>query len=436
MKQITDFSDSICIIGGGASGLMAACTALESGVKTVVFEKNRSSKFYESEKFFDNAYLGKKLLITGKGRCNITNNCSKDGFFANVPRNPKFLFAAYNSFTSEDTINFFENIGLKLKTERGNRVFPVSDKSLDVLNSLKNYLKSLGCTFINEEVSDINYENFEVSSIVTSSGKIYPCRNIIICTGGKSYPVTGSSGDGYRFAQKAGHTIISPVPSLVPLVSDDDFCKRLQGLSLKNVKLSLICKKNKKCVFEETGELLFTHFGLSGPLILSASAHIGAVPSDYYVKIDLKPALCEKKLSDRLLLDFEKNKNKEFKNALSGLLPSKLIPVFVQKTEIPPELQINAVTKQQRQKIIETLKEFSVNISGFRPIDEAVITRGGIKTSEINPSTMQSKLVQGLYFAGEVIDVDGYTGGFNLQIAFSTAHLAAKSCAKKILTEV
>ncbi len=431
-KQPIDIKDSVCIVGGGAAGLVAACVAAECGAKVVLFEKNASQKKIASEQFFDNAYLGKKLLITGKGRCNLTNDCTREDFMKNIPRNGKFMFAAFSAFPPEKVMEFFESRGVSLKTERGGRVFPASDRSLDILRCLKDTLKKHDCRIINRKIEKIVAEDEKISKIFDSDGNEYDCSSVIIATGGLSYPVTGSDGDGYEFAKCAGHTVTELRPSLVPLVSPDSFCKRLQGLSLRNVTLSLRNKSNKKVVYSELGEMLFTHFGMSGPLVFSASAHIDGAPDEYRVHIDLKPALDEKTLDDRLLSDFAKNPNKDYKNALALLLPSKMIPVFAERSGISFDTKVNSITKKQRADIIALLKDFSVELSGFRPISEAIITRGGVKTSEINPSTMESKKVSGLYFAGEVLDVDGYTGGFNLQIAFSTAYLAALDAAKKV----
>ncbi|MBR5528200.1 MAG: NAD(P)/FAD-dependent oxidoreductase [Clostridia bacterium] len=429
MKKQIDFSNKIAIIGGGAAGLFSACIAAENGAEVVLFEKNISGKELSSEVFFDNAYLGKKLLITGKGRCNLTNECTREEFMKNIPRNGKFLFAAFSAMPPQKVMDWFEDHGVPLKTERGNRVFPQSDKALDILKALKSCLKSCGVKVINSKICAINACDGAVCSVESEDGTEYLCKNVIVCTGGLSYPVTGSDGDGYRFARELGHTVTETSPSLVPIVCGDSFCKRLQGLSLRNVTLTLKDASGKK-VFSELGEMLFTHFGVSGPLVLSASAHIDGAPSEYSLHIDLKPALDEKTLDERLLSDFSKNLNRDYKNALSLLLPAKLIPIFAEISGIPSDTKVNSITKKQRTRIIAQLKDFPVSISGFRPIAEAVITRGGVKTSEINPSTMESKLVSGLHFAGEIIDADGYTGGFNLQIAFSTAYLAAKSAVK------
>lgn len=431
-NQRIDLTDKICIIGGGAAGLMAACIASDAGKDVVLFEKNRSKKKIASEAFYDNAYLGKKLLITGKGRCNLTNECDREAFMKNIPRNSKFMFAAFSAFSPDAVMDYFETNGLSLKTERGNRVFPTSDKALDVLRTLKDILHRNNCKIINKKIDCVVATDGSVSHITDEDGTEYQTNNLIVCTGGLSYPVTGSTGDGLNFAKELGHTVTELRPSLVPIVSDDSFCKRLQGLSLKNVKVTLRDDKKSKNVYSELGEMLFTHFGVSGPLILSASAHIDGNPSDYSLHIDMKPALDEKTLDDRLVSDFSKNQNKDYKNALSLLLPSKMIPVFSSLSGIDPDLKVNSITKKQRGDIIALLKDIKISIKGFRPIEEAIITRGGVKVSEIKPSTMESKLIEGLFFAGEIIDVDGYTGGFNLQIAFSTAYLAAKAAAERI----
>ncbi len=431
-NQQIDYSDKICVVGGGAAGLMAACIAGGLGKPVVLFEKNRSEKKLETESFFDNAYLGKKLLITGKGRCNLTNECDRETFMKNVPRNSKFMFAAFSAFPPSAVMDFFENRGLSLKTERGNRVFPTSDKALDVLRVLKEELKKTNCKIINKKIVSVCANDGKISGITDEDGNFYSTQNVILCTGGLSYPVTGSDGDGLEFSKELGHTVTEIRPSLVPIVSQGSFCKRLQGLSLKNVKVTLRDEKKGKNVYSELGEMLFTHFGVSGPLVLSASAHIDGDPKDYSLHIDMKPALDEKTLDDRLLSDFSKNQNKNYKNALSLLLPSKMVPVFADASGIDPELKVNSITKKQRNLIISLLKDIKIPVDGFRPIEEAIITRGGVKTSEIKPSTMESKLYEGLFFAGEMIDVDAYTGGFNLQIAFSTAYLAAKAASDKL----
>ena len=420
----------ICVVGGGAAGLVAAITAAESGALVTLFEKNKSQKVMESEAFFDNAYLGKKLLITGKGRCNVTNDCTLDEFMKNTPVGGKFMYAAFNSFTPQDVMDFFSKGGTPLKVERGNRVFPTSDKSIDILRVLKNKLYENNVKVINKKVFDIVTENGEFTSVILEDKTEMFFDRCIIATGGASYPQTGSDGDGYRFAESLGHTIKEIKPSLVPLVSHDKCCRDMMGLSLKNVTLSVVDNKKNKVIFKEMGEMLFTHFGMSGPLVLSASSHMRDMSENRYtVSIDLKPSLDEKTLDNRLLSDFAKYINKNMDNAMSDLLPSKMIVPFLNKCGIRKEQKPNSLTKEERRIILETLKSFKVDIHSFRPVDEAIITSGGVATKEINPSTMESKLVSGLYFAGEVIDVDAYTGGFNLQIAFSTAHLAGKNAA-------
>ena len=399
----------ITVVGGGAAGMMAACTAAELGSRVLLLEKNDK--------------MGKKLAITGKGRCNVTNDCDFETLLANVPTNPKFLFAAFREFTTADTKEFFESRGVPLKTERGNRVFPQSDKASDIVGALVNACKLAGVTIKRAEVSSIakDGEAFTISC----GEKKYRSSKVIICTGGVSYRACGSTGDGYEFARSFGHTIIEPKASLVPLTSGDLICEECMGLSLKNVNVTL--RDGKKTIYSEQGEMLFTHFGVSGPVILSASAHIRKFPIT--MSIDLKPALDEKTLDARLLRDFEKNKNKEFKNSLGELLPKKLIDIVVFRSGIDGDRRVNEITKEERRRLLALLKDLSFTITGTRPVNEAIITSGGIKCSEINPSTMESKLCDGLYFAGEVIDVDAYTGGFNLQIAFSTAVKAAKSAA-------
>ena len=419
---------SVCVVGGGAAGLVAAITAAENGADVTLFEKNKSQKFMESESFFDNAYLGKKLLITGKGRCNLTNDCTLDEFLKNTPVGGKFMYAAFNNFTPQDVMDFFQKGGTPLKVERGNRVFPVSDKSIDILKVLKNKLLENNIKVINKKVVSVNEENGAFAYVTLDDGKEMHFDKCIVATGGASYPQTGSDGDGYRFAQRLGHTVKEIKPSLVPLVSRDKCCRDMMGLSLKNVTLSVVDNKKNKVIFREMGEILFTHFGISGPLVLSASSHMREMAEGRYtVCIDLKPSLDEKTLDNRLLSDFAKYINKNMDNAMSDLLPSKMIVPFLNKCGIKKEQKPNSLTKEERRIILETLKNFKVDIHSFRPVDEAIVTSGGVATKELNPSTMESKLVKNLYFAGEVIDVDAYTGGFNLQIAFSTARLAGKS---------
>lgn len=427
MRRVkTDFSD-IAIIGGGAAGLMAASFASRNGARITVFEKNSSKTKLSCDEYFDNAYLGKKLLITGKGRCNLTNNCSIEDFLKNVPENPKFLYSALNDFDPAATMSFFESYGCAVKTERGNRVFPVSDKSRDVLEALKNSICRDACCFINTEITALEKEG-DIFFLHASNGLIYEFSRVIICTGGLSYPVTGSTGDGYRFAESLGHTIRDTRGSLVPIELNGNLHSNLQGLSLRNVTLSLFNRKGKK-IFSELGEMLFTHFGISGPLVLSCSAHMREEASDYRIEIDLKPALDEATLDARIISDFTKYINKDINNAMSDLLPQKMIVPFLEVCGIPCSTKPNSLKKEQRRIIVNTLKHFPVEIKRLRPVDEAVITSGGISVKEIYPSTMESKLVSGLYFAGEIIDVDAYTGGFNLQIAFSTAKLAGISAA-------
>ena len=403
----------VAIIGGGAAGMMSGIFAAYSGDEVVIFEKN--------------AKIGRKLYITGKGRCNVTNNCDIQTVLANTPTNSRFLYSALNRFSPQDTIDFFEMNGLPLKTERGNRVFPVSDKAADVVDTLLRISKQAGCKIIHENVVDIIIENSEIKAIKTNNRTMNFDKVIIAC-GGKSYPLTGSTGDGYKFAKKAGHSIIPLKPSLVPLQSSDRFCSELNGLQLKNIAISIIDQKTDKKIYDDFGELLFTYYGMSGAVILSASSHMREMSEGRYrVDIDLKPALSEEQLNSRLLREFEKNNNKEYGYVLRSLLPLKMTEVFAHRSEIPMKKKCSEITKTERYNIIKLLKNFSVTISSFRPIDEAIVTSGGVNTKEINPKTMESKFVKGLYFAGEVIDVDCYTGGFNLQTAFSTGVLAAEN---------
>lgn len=393
------------IIGGGAAGLFCA-SVLSSQKKVAVIEKNR--------------ILGKKLLITGKGRCNLTNASDMTVHMKNVRTNAPFLYSAFSSLSAYDVMDFFESEGLSLKTERGNRVFPSSNLSRDVVEVLRHRVQDNGHRIFCDEVVSVSKD---LKFRVQGKNKTYAAENVVIATGGKSYPLTGSTGDGYRFAEAFGHTVIPPRPSLVPLVTEElSVCRSLQGLSLKNVSVRLI-RKNK-VLYQDFGEMLFTHFGISGPTVLSASAF--AETGDIF-SVDLKPALSEQELNRRVLSDFEKYKNKNFSNALADLLPAKLIPVVVVCSGIGAETKVHSVEKDQRLQFVRLLKNFSFTIRQPRPIEEAIITSGGISVKEINPKTMQSKIVEGLFFAGEVIDVDAYTGGYNLQIAFSTANLAAKA---------
>lgn len=398
----------LIIIGGGAAGLTAAITAAEYGAQTLILERG--------------SILGKKLMITGKGRCNVTNNSDNENIMKNIPTNSRFLYSALAGFSASDTMDFFEKLGVPLKTERGNRVFPVSDKAKDIVDALTRRVKQLGVTVVTDRAVKILTENGAVTGVKGESG-IYSASCVLLATGGKSYPGTGSTGDGYKMAAALGHTVTELKPSLVPVCTVES-CKPMMGLSLKNVTLSLIDKNNGKILFHELGELLFTHFGVSGPLVLSASAFVKN--SAYKLSIDLKPALDEKKLDARILRDFEEAKNKQFGNVLRKLLPEKLIPEVILRTGIPAEARVNEITKAQRKKLIEVLKHFELNVSSLRPIEEAIITDGGVSVKEINPKTMESKLVGGLYFAGEIIDCAAYTGGYNLQIAFATARLSVQ----------
>ena len=403
------------MVGGGAAGLMAAIHAARYGAAVTVFERNDR--------------CGKKLRITGKGRCNVTNHCTRDEFFANIPANAKFLYSAWDRFSSADTEAFFEELGVPLKVERGNRVFPVSDRAGDVVEALVRECRRLGVSVKNARVGGLLVEGGAVRG-VTFGEKAERFDAVIVATGGASYPKTGSDGDGYRFAEAVGHTVVAPRPSLVPLVEKGRFCATVQGLSLKNVRLVAREVASGKTVFSDFGEMLFTHYGVSGPLVLSASAHLTDIaPDKYELQIDLKPALDEKTLDARLLSDFKKYQNKDFVNALSDLLPQKLIDPLVRLSGIDGRKKVNAITKEERARFLSLLKALPVRVFGTRPIDEAIITKGGVALSEISPRTMASKRVKGLYFAGEVLDLDAYTGGFNLQIAFSTAVLAGEAAA-------
>lgn len=399
----------IIIVGAGAAGSFAALVAAHMGKTVTVFEKND--------------FIGRKLRITGKGRCNLTNNCSIQELLNNVPVNSRFLYSAFSAFNSQDVMDFFENLGVSLKTERGNRVFPVSDNAAEIVDALANALRQYGVKIIHKRVTSLIIQS-GVCIGVRAGDTEYSSNSVLIACGGKSYPVTGSTGDGYMLAESAGHSITPTYPSLVPLVSVEKYCSELMGLSLRNVVVKLF--DHDKLIYSELGEMLFTHFGVSGPLILSASSHMREMEKGRYkLLIDLKPALDEKKLDERIQRDFAENQNRDFVNAIRKLLPAKLIPVAVRLSGIPENLKINAVTKEQRRKFAALLKAFPITVADFRPIDEAIVTSGGVCVKEINPKTMESKLVKGLFFAGEVIDVDAYTGGFNLQIAFSTAHSAA-----------
>jgi len=401
----------LVVIGGGAAGMMCAYTAAQRGVKTVLLEPNRQ--------------LGRKLRITGKGRCNTTNNCDIKQFMANIPGDGRFLYSALNRFSPADTIAFFEGHGLPMKTERGNRVFPVSDNANDVAGLLARLCTQAGVKVEHRAAKRIMTRDGAVCAVETEEGTIN-CRAAAICTGGLSYPLTGSTGAGYDFARELGHTVSPLRASLVPLESADDYCADMQGFSLRNVRLSAY--EDDKLIYKELGEMLFTHFGVSGPLVLSASAHMREMgKKKYRLEIDLKPALDEKKLDSRILRDFEKYSNKEFKNALNELAGRAMIPTLIKLSGIPEETKVNAITHEQRMRLLRLFKAFPVSITGTRPISEAIVTAGGVNTKEVNPRTMESKLVKGLYFAGEVLDLDGYTGGFNLQIAWSTGFVAGSA---------
>ena len=407
MKQIV-------VIGGGAAGLMAAITAAEHGASVTLLEPNER--------------LGKKVNITGKGRCNVTNDCGMDELMQNIPRNSRFLYSAFSRFDGRDCKAYFERLGVPMKTERGNRVFPVSDCAFDVTDALRRRLKELNVKWERDRALSVETEEERVTAVQGEKQR-YAADAVILATGGVSYPGTGSTGDGFRMAAELGHTVIEPKASLVPLVSDDEDCAEMQGLSLKNVEIKVKNRKNK-VIFQEFGEMLFTHFGLSGPLILSASAHIRDWEKDTYrVCIDLKPALDEQKLEARLLRDFAERSNQDFSNVLGGLVNKSMIPVMIRRTGIAADTKANSITKEQRRKLLQELKSFEVGLSGTRPVAEAIVTSGGVKVGEIAPATMESKKVAGLYFAGELIDVDAYTGGFNLQIAWATGRAAGEAAA-------
>lgn len=412
----------VIVIGGGPAGMMAAITAAKNGHKVILLEKNKN--------------LGRKLCITGKGRCNITSSLSMDEFMPNIPGNGRFLYSVFQNFDNQDIINLMEKNGLKVKNERGNRIFPVTDRAEDVLNVfVKELRKNKVDVRTGIKVEKILVKENKIIGIEVLPRERILCDKIVLSTGGKSYPGTGSTGDGYKMAESLGHKIEKIQGSIVPLEAEKSICQSMQGLSLRNVKIQIKdIEKNKK-IYEDFGEMLFTHFGVSGPTILSSSAHILRYKNiDELLRkgkiklfIDLKPALDESELDLRIRRDFEEVKNKEFKNSLDKLLPQKMIPVIIELSKINPEKKVNEVTKEERQILVNLLKNFQVKIEGLRPVEEAIITAGGISIKEINPKTMESKLIAGLYFAGEIIDVDAYTGGFNLQIAYSTGFTAGNS---------
>jgi len=402
----------IIVIGGGAAGMLASCVAADCGARVLLLEKNEK--------------VGKKLFITGKGRCNLTNNCSAAEVLENIPTGNRFLFGAMNGFDPGKVIALFESLGVALKTERGGRVFPASDKSSDIIAALKRYMSKTGVVIKHDSATGIVADNGKVVGVNTNGGVI-DCHCAVLATGGKSYSATGSTGDGFDFATALGHSITEIRGSLVPLIAEFGYNAQLQGLTLKNVKLSVF-DGGKKPIFSDLGEMLFTHFGLSGPLVLSASAHMRDYRNkQYYVVIDLKPALDEKKLDLRILRDFEKYSNRDFSNALGDLLIRSMIPVIIKRTGIPDDIKVHSITREQRLTLGQEIKAFRIDIDGPGSVEEAIITSGGITTNEINPKSMESKLVNDLYFAGEIIDADAYTGGFNLQIAWATAYAAGKS---------
>ena len=409
-------SKKIVVIGGGAAGMMAALSAAEQGAQVTLLEPNER--------------LGKKLNITGKGRCNVTNNTDIEGLLANIPCNGKFLYSAFNRFNSADVMAFFEKLGVPLKTERGNRVFPVSDSAFDISAALERRLKALKVQVLRDRASALKIEDGAVCGVVGERGR-YSAQAVVLATGGVSYPATGSTGDGYAMAAALGHTIVPPRGSLVPLESSDPDCAAMQGLSLRNVEATVLNGRNKP-VFREFGEMLFTHFGVSGPLMLSASAHLRRWDKEQYrLVIDLKPALDEQKLDTRILRDIGENPNRDMGNILAGLVHRSMVPVLLRRLALPEGEKANSLTREQRRVLVQELKHFAVPLTGPRPVAEAIVTAGGVKVGEVVPNTMASKLTDGLYFAGEVLDVDAYTGGFNLQIAWATGYLAGLSAAER-----
>ena len=407
--------NDVIVIGGGAAGVMAACAAAEQGRQVLLLEKNER--------------IGRKVMITGKGRCNVTNaTYTVEELLDNIPVNGRFLYSAFHCFMPVDTMELFESLGVPLKVERGNRVFPVSDRAVDIVDAMDRYLKRSGVRRMHDTAEEILTEHGAVCGVRTASHGDLSANAVVLATGGMSYPRTGSTGDGYRMAEALGHTVMPLKPSLVPLTSEDPSCADMQGLSLRNVNVTVRETATGKTVYSEFGEMLFTHFGVSGPVILSASSHLRSMESGQYeLVIDLKPALSEEQLEARLLRDFEANSNKDLRNAFGDLLPRTMIPVFLRKTGVNPYKKVNQITKEERKAVLKTLREFTIPLTGFRPVEEAIITSGGINVKEVDPKTLQSKLVKGLSFAGELLDVDAYTGGFNLQIAFSTGRLAGLS---------
>ncbi len=406
----------IIVIGGGAAGMMAAITAARRGAGVTLLEPNER--------------LGKKLNITGKGRCNVTNDCDQETLMANIPGNGRFLYSALTRFTPQDAMAFFEALGVPLKVERGNRVFPVSDRSFDISGALERELRRLRVRILRERAAEITAEDGRVTGVQTDRQN-HPADAVVLATGGVSYPGTGSTGDGYAMAAALGHTIVPPRGSLVPLESGDADCAAMQGLSLRNVEATVLNGKNKP-VFREFGEMLFTHFGVSGPLMLSASAHLRRWDKEQYrLSIDLKPALDQQKLDSRILRDIGENPNRDMANILSGLVHRSMVPVLLRRLALPEGEKANSLTKEQRRALVQELKHFTVSLTGPRPVAEAIVTAGGVKVGDVVPGTMASKLAEGLYFAGEILDVDAYTGGFNLQIAWATGYLAGLSAAEQ-----
>ena len=410
----------IIVIGGGAAGLMAAGFAARTGGSQQVTVLERGPR------------PARKVRITGKGRCNLTNNCSIQEFIAHVPENGRFLYGALSAFSPQDAIGWFEERGVPVKTERGNRVFPCSDKAADVAEALVSFARESGCRFHRGRAGRLLLEGGVCRGVETTEGEILAAEAVIVCTGGLSYPLTGSDGDGYRLAEQAGHTVVTPRPSLVPLTSPAAWCREAQGLSLRNCRLSVRDNSTGKILFTDFGEMLFTHFGVSGPLVLSASAHMRQMtPGRYTLYVDLKPALTPEQMDARLLRDLQENRNRDFRRSLDALLPRSLIPAVVALSDIPPERKCHSITREERQRLAALLKALPVPVDGFRPVEEAIVTSGGVSVKELQAKTMESRLVHGLYFAGEVLDVDAYTGGFNLQIAFSTGRAAGIAAARQ-----
>ena len=410
-------SKKVIVIGAGAGGTIASGVAAQNGAEVLLLERNDK--------------IARKVMITGKGRCNVTNNVSDvQEFIQNIPGNGRFLYSAFSTFNAQDTMDFFESYGVPLKVERGNRVFPISDKAVDIVDALNKFLSDNNVKRKTERVISLITENNEIKGVVTDSGNEFYADSVIIATGGLSYPKTGSSGDGYKLAKSAGHTITELRPSLSALVCREGICSECMGLSLKNVAIKIFDKQKKKEIYDDFGEMLFTHFGVSGPMILSASAHLRNMEKERYeILLDLKPALNHEKLDTRILRDFSENSNKSISNILASLLPKSMIMPILKMAHIKPSEKANQITKEMRKNLVDTIKSVKLTVMDFNDISEAIVTSGGVKTCEINPKTMESKLCKGLFFAGEVIDCDGYTGGFNLQIAFSTGYLAGQNSA-------